>query len=109
MFYKFQTGPSSPPTNFRIMATSSDSISVSWNPPPEGEQNGVITGYTFTCQPEELLDRNFPIFYSTHGTHNLDGFRPATSYNCSIFAMTAGGSGPSVLQEVSLLDGGETF
>lgn len=101
-------GPSSPPTNFRIAATGPDSISVSWNPPPQQAWNGNITAYSLICQPEELVEATFPVSYPAPGSYSLRGFSPATTYNCSVFASTAGGSGPSALQTVTLLDDGET-
>ena len=101
-------GPSSPPTNFRITATSSENITVSWDPPPRESQNGMITAYTLTCQPQEL-ETPLPVTYSAAGTYILSGFRPATSYNCTIFAATAGGNGPTTYQVVTLLADGKTF
>ena len=99
-------GPSSPPTNFRLVATGADTISASWSPPPVGSQNGDITAYNFTCQPDTSA-LAFPVTYPAAGIYSLSGFSPATMYNCSLFASTAGGSGPSVYQTVTLLDGGK--
>ena len=85
------------------MATSSNAIHVSWNPPPLSEQNGVITGYSLTCIPYDQ-DTNLTQSYSTHGMFSVSGFIPATTYNCSVFAGTSGGRGPAVYQTVTLLD-----
>lgn len=100
------TGPSSPPTNFKVVTTGSESISVSWGPPPPEAQNGIITSYNLSCQPEEDVFDSLQATYSTVGNYSLLGFRPATTYNCSVFASTAGGSGPEALQTVTLLDDG---
>lgn len=91
--------------NFRVIATSAENISISWDPPPREAQNGVIIAYTFICQPQELATAQ-PVTYSAPGDYSLSGFRPATSYNCSIFAATAGGNGPTAFQIVTLLDDG---
>lgn len=91
-----------------MVATGPDSINVSWDPPPQQAQNGNITAYSLTCQPEDPAQAMLPITYPAPGSYNLRGFSPATTYNCSVFASTAGGSGPSALQTVTLLDDGET-
>ena len=79
-------GPSSPPTNFRLVAVGPDSVGVSWDPPPLEAQNGNIIAYTLTCQPEELLEV-LPTTYLTAGNYSLSGFSPATTYNCTLYAM----------------------
>ena len=99
------TGPSSSPVEFRVVATGPVSISASWSPPPQEAQNGIITAYLFTCQPEELVSA-IPATFPAAGSYSLSGFSPATTYNCSVLATTAGGSGPPALQTVTLLDDG---
>ena len=37
--------PSAPPRNVDLQANSSTSIQVSWLPPADDDQNGIITGY----------------------------------------------------------------
>ena len=81
------------------------SLRFSWSPPPEEAQNGVITSYTLTCQPEQLLT-NLPVTYSVAGTYDISGFTPATVYNCSVYATTAGGNGPPALQFITTPDDG---
>jgi len=90
------------------MATSSNSIRATWNPPPLNEQNGIITSYSLTCLLYDQ-DTNITQLYSTHGTFSVSGFIPAATYNCSVFARTSGGRGPSVYQTVTLLDDGKTI
>ena len=41
----FHTAPSAPPRNVDVHAKSSTSIEVSWSPPPDDDQNGIIIGY----------------------------------------------------------------
>lgn len=102
-------GPSSPPTNFRVVATGSNSIEVSWGSPPLEAQNGIIISYSLTCQPEELVSTSLPVAYSAAGNYSLSGFRPATTYNCTVVAATASGSGPPALQAITLLDDGNNY
>ena len=89
------------------MATGADRIMVSWDPPPLETQNGVITTYSLTCQPEELLLANHSVSYSAPGAYLLTGFSPAQTYSCSVYASTASGHGPPAVQTVTLLDDGE--
>ena len=41
----YLSAPTSPPTNLTVEEFTSDSISLSWNPPPFEEQNGLIRQY----------------------------------------------------------------
>ena len=41
----FTIAPSAPPRDVNAQAYSSTSMQVSWLPPPEGSQNGIIVGY----------------------------------------------------------------
>ena len=88
-----------------VSSTSPYTLRFSWNPPPEETQNGVITTYTLTCEPEETLP-NLPATYTTAGTYIIGGFNAATVYNCSVFAATAGGNGPPALQMITTPDDG---
>lgn len=90
-----------------MIATGPVNVSVSWSPPPQEAQNGVITAYILTCQPEERVE-SLPATYTTAGNYRLNGFSPATTYNCSVLATTASGSGPAAVQAVTLLDDGMT-
>lgn len=87
------------------MATGPESVIASWDPPPPEDQNGIITLYNLTCQSEEYVAGTFPV----EGSYVLSGFRPATTYNCSVLAITAGGSGPPAVQIVTLLDDGKAL
>ena len=47
------SAPTSPPTNLTVEEFTSDSISLSWNPPPFEEQNGLIQQYFLTITRNE--------------------------------------------------------
>lgn len=68
-------------------------VCLSWNPPSEGRQNGVIISYTITCS------RNSDLFSLTVKGHIrdycIDFRRGGEQFNCSIAASTAVGAGPS--------------
>ena len=103
-------GPSSPPTRFQVFATSPTSIQSYWSPPPEDDQNGVITSYVLTCQPEaESVPATFQMSYPTAGSYNVSGFSPTITYNCSVYAVTAAGRGPSTSHTVTMPDDGKLY
>ena len=86
------TAPSGPPLHFTIEAAGTTVLEFSWSPPAEEERNGVITGYTLSCQPPA---DQLPAVFSDAGEYILDGFIAGTEYNCSVVASTSVGSGPS--------------
>lgn len=91
------------------MATSPESVTVSWDPPPPDAHNGVITSYNLFCQYSgEDVASLPPMKFPVEGEYDLDGFIPAATYNCTVLAITAGGSGPPATQIVTLLDDGTT-
>ena len=103
----FFVGPSSPTTDFQLNATSPTSILFYWGPPPEDDQNGIITSYVLSCRSEaETVPVAFPMSYPTAGSYNISGFSPTITYNCSVYAVTAGGSGPSATQTITMPDDG---
>ena len=81
-------GPNSPPTGFQVFATSPTSIEFYWSPPPEDDQNGIITSYNLACQSEaETVSAMFQMSYPTAGSYSISGFRPTITYNCSVYAV----------------------
>ena len=71
-------------------------MTFSWSLPAPTERNGVITGYFLSCIPEAGEGNSITMQYTAAGTFTLEGFTPATSYNCSIAASNSQGSGPSI-------------
>ena len=103
-------GPSSPPTGFQVIATSPTSIQFYWSPPLEDDHNGVITSYILTCQSEvESVPATFQMSYPTAGSYNVSGFSPTITYNCSVYAVTAAGRGPSTSHTVTMPDDGKLY
>ena len=97
------TGPTAAPEDFNITAVGPTSLLFSWSPPPEEERNGIIILYNLTCQAQT---HNISMIFSTAGVRLLDGFRPATAYNCSLYSATSGGSGPQISHTIATFDGG---
>ena len=96
--YIHTAGPSGPPVEFSVESTDPHTLLFSWEEVPLEQQNGNITAYTLSCQPDVVT---LPATYSLSGRYSINGFSPATVYNCSVYASTAGGSGPSVVRFVA--------
>ena len=83
------------------------SIQFSWSPPPDDDQNGIIIHYIFTCRSEgQVVSEMFPMSYPAAGRYNISGFRPTITYNCSVYAVTLGGRGPSAVQVIIMPNDG---
>ena len=89
---KFHTAPSGPPTDFNAEALSSNSLRVSWNPPPQEEQNGVITHYVVTITNlNDGVEIEDVVFNTSLVVSSLD---PHTEYEVYVVAATDAGAGP---------------
>ena len=86
------TGPSAPPQNVTTKVISSASISVSWDPPPIGDQNGVITNYSIIIA--NLNRTNSSTIVVTNTSFTAVDLEEFEAYNISVAAMTAIGLGP---------------
>lgn len=49
--------PSMPPEDVRCAALTSQSLQISWQPPPTAHSNGLLQGYKLTYEP--VLDDNW--------------------------------------------------
>ena len=88
-------------------AGSSRSTLLSWQPPIESEQNGVITSYTITLtdsRSSQVIQRTVP---SSQTSLTVDSLLPFTTYSCSIAASTSVGLGPfSTFLSITTLEDG---
>ena len=50
--------PGMPPEDVRCTALSSESLQVSWQPPPSSHTNGIIQGYKLNYEP--ILGESWP-------------------------------------------------
>ncbi|XP_037927061.1 neogenin isoform X2 [Hermetia illucens] len=89
----FSSTPSEPPSNVTLEVTSSTSITVHWEPPPEEERNGQITGYKIRYRKlrESPQVKTTPANVRHFELNNLDRM---SEYQVKIAAMTVNGSGP---------------
>ena len=92
IFSFYFSAPSSSPQNFTAIATSSDSVFLTWDPPEADQQNGVITGYVINVTVVETGE-TFQLFSSTN-TLTVESLMPFTTYVCVIAAQTSVGTGP---------------
>ena len=69
------------------------SLDVTWQPPPEVDQNGFITGYVI--QYTRVGTSNTMSVNVTSGTtHTISGLVAFVDYSVEVAAMTVSGTGP---------------
>uniref|UniRef100_A0AAQ5Z0P9 DCC netrin 1 receptor n=1 Tax=Amphiprion ocellaris TaxID=80972 RepID=A0AAQ5Z0P9_AMPOC len=86
--------PSAPPQNITLEVVLSRSIKVSWQPPPRGAQNGLITAYKIKYRKtgrrgdqEAIEPNNFWYLFT--------GLEKGSQYSFQVAAMTVNGTGPA--------------
>lgn len=94
------------PENFTALPTNSREIQFSWSSLSiiEADPTSMTLSYTLTCRPYASGVTSVMMTYTEAGSHTLGGFRPASEYNCSMFAFNSVKSGPSVSINVTTLD-----
>ncbi|XP_032809063.2 neogenin isoform X6 [Petromyzon marinus] len=86
--------PSAPPSNVTIEVLNSKTIIVRWLPPPQGMQNGPITGYKIRHKKGFRRGET----ENTEGNqlwHQLSGLEKGSEYSFRVAAMNINGTGPS--------------
>ncbi|XP_076767050.1 Down syndrome cell adhesion molecule 2 isoform X2 [Xylocopa sonorina] len=91
--------PSAPPEDVRCAALASQSLQVSWQPPPNTHSNGIIQGYKLHYEPI-LADMwrsvdEMEIRKTNTLTTVLTGLRKYTNYTIQVQAFTRVGDGVS--------------
>jgi len=82
-------------------------VIFSWSPPAPTLRNGITTGYSLSCVHEGGREHTLSMQYTQTGTFTMEGFAPATTYNCSISARNSEGSGPVANVMVATMDDGK--
>ena len=95
--------PSGPPQDFQVNITGSRTVKLSWSAPIEEDQNGIITSYSLSCQPEF---NGLPAVLGNPGSYSFTGLTPVTEYNCTVYASTAVGDGPSMITSFTMPEDG---
>ncbi|KAL6441312.1 hypothetical protein ACFW04_003518 [Cataglyphis niger] len=89
--------PSMPPDDVRCAALTSQSLQVSWQPPPNTHSNGIIQGYKLNYEPI-LADAwrgldEMEVRKTSALTTVLTGLRRYTNYTIQVLAYTRIGDG----------------
>ncbi|XP_059483764.1 cell adhesion molecule Dscam2 [Neocloeon triangulifer] len=90
-----EDAPSMPPENVRCQKSTSQSIDVTWEPPPMEGRNGIVQGYKVTHQAvDEWFDGEGAETKVTSSLKTaLQSLSKFTNYSVSVLAFTAGGDG----------------
>ena len=89
--FLYTSAPSAPAQNVSVDNTTSESITLSWEPPVDEQQNGIIINYVVRVAVE---GGTATYFNSTTTYIVIASLRPYTTYEYSIAAETSAGMGP---------------
>jgi len=83
--------PSAAP-EFNITAVTATNITITWQPLPPCEQNGVITNYTIAYRMEGGTDSEI-VVDAANRMHVVEPLTPCTNYTIKMAASTSVGRG----------------
>ena len=84
--------PSGPPEEVSIVSTSSHSFTMTWAPPPKGQQNGEIVSYEVEYREE---GSNSTVVNTTRGMrYTAEVLTTDRVYQFRVAANTVNGTGP---------------
>ena len=89
----FSAAPTEAPSTVLAGPKSSSSLRVSWSPPPQDHQNGIITVYTVYYRRSSAT-RSKEFVWHDH-QFIITGLSASTLYLVSVSASTSAGEGPS--------------
>lgn len=88
--------PSKPPEDIRCSSTSSTSIKVSWQPPPQQHMNGLLQGYTVfyeSVSEEAISNGDMETRKTSSLIASLTSLRKFSNYSVQVIAYTRMGDG----------------
>ena len=90
------TVPSQPPSGFILAATTSESITASWQLPPKDSRNGIIIGYKLFYKEKGSSGAGSSKLINSQSTRSQEvtGLDKYTDYGFQILAFTSVGDGP---------------
>ena len=90
------TVPSQPPRGFTLAATTSESITASWQLPPKDSRNGIIIGYKLFYKEKGSSGAGSSKLINSQATRSQEvtGLVKYTGYEFQILAFTSVGDGP---------------
>ena len=84
--------PTAPPQKVSIVSTSSHSFTMTWAPPPKGQQNGEIVSYEVEYREE---GSNSTVVNTTQGMrYTAEDLTTDRVYQFRVAAYTVNGTGP---------------
>jgi netrin-G3 ligand len=89
--------PGAPPQSVAAFAESSTSLRVTWSPPPENKQNGLIAYYKIFYVPKSRSDSEATVVVIKNAAARdfvLDDLLKWTDYRLWMLAGTSVGDGP---------------
>ncbi|KAL9950698.1 hypothetical protein ACROYT_G043239 [Oculina patagonica] len=92
----FEDVPSKPPSNFTVTVSSSTSVTVSWQLPPEDFSHVIIAGFKlfYKINGSAELPTMLPINNEATRTRDVTGLKKYTGYEFQLLAFTSVGDGP---------------
>ena len=99
------TAASSAPHNFTAIPDAT-TVLFSWYTPLYPR---AVANYTLTCVSLVEMTDPLTMTYTEAGSYTLGGFRPATTYNCSIFATNVIGNSALSTVNMTTVDESELF
>ncbi|XP_014609542.1 PREDICTED: Down syndrome cell adhesion molecule-like protein Dscam2 isoform X8 [Polistes canadensis] len=87
--------PSSPPSDVRCTALSSQSLQVSWDPPPDSSLNGILKGYKVMWENMDSMTESSKseMKITTALTVVIHGLEKYTNYSIQALTFTRAGDG----------------
>lgn len=82
------TAPSAAPTEVSTVPLQPHILRISWQPPPEEFQNGVIRSYAISILSQTSIDRNITVVNSSQLYNSIDSLHPFYVYRVSVAATT---------------------
>jgi len=98
--------PSQAPSGFTVTASTSTSITASWQLPPKYARHGNITGFKLFYAKKDAVGSP-TVFNGTSLTREVSGLDKYTEYEFQVLAFSSNGDGPksSVVVERTKEDG----
>uniref|UniRef100_T1IIC3 Down syndrome cell adhesion molecule n=1 Tax=Strigamia maritima TaxID=126957 RepID=T1IIC3_STRMM len=97
--YTLEDAPSEPPQSVQCTTSTSQSIHVTWSPPPVNSQNGIIRGYKllYTASDDDITkDYNLQqtaVIQPATTKANLHSLEKYTNYSIQVLGFTRMGDG----------------
>ena len=92
-----------------MTAISSTSVTASWELPPPGDRNGIITGFKLFYKEKDSIGTSTELDIKCQGSviRAITGLKKYTVYEFQVLAYTSVGNGPnsSVIVEKTMQDG----